>query len=306
MKNVFAQLLILPLFALTACNEKAISQSESARGIYETDEFKQYWYAGKAEVNSYNLDQSRYGENRQGKAMLIFVTEDFSKKKLVKLDDPEKAGDDKLSVLKLNFTKNFVTGIYPYSMMLSAFTPISRNQYPNSVKFTMTSQEWCGHVFTQMNLKKNEYTVDSYSYFEQEGDTHFAIKKSLAEDEILNSIRLDHANLPTGEISVIPGLFFTRLKHENLRPLQATATKEEVGAEIRYHLKFSTVERSIAFFFEKNFPHKITRWEEEFSERGQKMKTSAVLDKTLYIDYWTKNKSEFTYLRDSLNLSSQY
>jgi hypothetical protein len=306
MKRLFAQILIMPFVVLTACNERASSQSEKTQRLYETDTFKQYWYAGKAEVNSYNLSQSRYGENRPGKAMLIFVTEDFSRKKQVKLDDPGKAGDDKVSVLKLNFTKNFVTGIYPYSMMLSAFTPVSRNQYPNSLKFTMSSQEWCGHVFTQVNLKKDNYGVDSYSYFEQEGDTHFTLKTSLAEDEIMNIIRLDPASLPNGEVMIIPGLFFTRLKHENLKPLRASASKEEIDSEVKYSILFSDNERTLSFYYEKNFPHKITRWEETFTERGQKMTTRATLDKTLVIDYWTKNKSEFTHLRDSLHLPIGY
>lgn len=153
-------------FAVSSCQQVALSQ-DGKTGLYDTDPFKSYWYSGKAEVNAYNLVQSRYGETREGKAMLIFVTEGFSKSKQVKLDDPEAAGSDKVTVMKLNYTKNFVTGIYPYSMMLSSFTPVSRNQFPSSLKVTMSSQEWCGHVFTQMNLQKNKYAIDSYSYFEQ-------------------------------------------------------------------------------------------------------------------------------------------
>ncbi|MEM1407815.1 MAG: septum formation inhibitor Maf, partial [Bacteroidota bacterium] len=42
-------------------------------------EFNNYWYAGKAEITSYELKQSRYGEVHDGEAVLIFVTEPFSK-----------------------------------------------------------------------------------------------------------------------------------------------------------------------------------------------------------------------------------
>jgi len=42
-----------------------------------SQEFKDYWYAGKAEISSYKLEQARYGELRDGTAALIFVTEDF-------------------------------------------------------------------------------------------------------------------------------------------------------------------------------------------------------------------------------------
>jgi len=117
---------LILFFSSQSCNENAgakerkeLSPSQSSE---LSDEFKNYWYAGKAELSSYKLQQARYGEIHSGTAVLVFVTEDFSKSKQVKLDHPENAGNDKLPVLKLNFTKKFVTGIYPYSMMMSAFS----------------------------------------------------------------------------------------------------------------------------------------------------------------------------------------
>ncbi|WP_276368108.1 hypothetical protein [Chryseolinea sp. H1M3-3] len=272
--------------------------------IYESGNFKQYWYSGKAEINSYSLDQSRYGEQRSGKAVLIFVTEDFSKKKHVKLDDPSESESDKVSILKLNFTKNFLTGIYPYSMMQSVFTPVNREEYPHSLKSVMSAQEWCGQVFTQMNLRGNQFDVKSFSYFEKEGDANFSLKKMLIEDEIWNLIRLDHTELPTGEIDIIPGLFFSRLNHVDLKAQQAEASKGESNNLITYSISLPEQQRKLSIQFEKNFPYKILGWTEEFVERGKTQYTKASLDKTLVTDYWTKNKNEFQYLRDSLNLSS--
>lgn len=43
-------------------------------------QFKDYWYAGKAEITSYKLEQARYGELRDGKAVLVYVTEPFYQK----------------------------------------------------------------------------------------------------------------------------------------------------------------------------------------------------------------------------------
>jgi len=40
-------------------------------------EFKEYWYAGNAEITSYKLDQARYGELREGTSVLVYVTEPF-------------------------------------------------------------------------------------------------------------------------------------------------------------------------------------------------------------------------------------
>lgn len=294
--------ILVNLFLLTLVAGSC--QQNSGNKTYESDRFKQYWYSGKAELNSYNLVQSRYGEPREGKAVLIFVTEDFSKTKQVKLDDPPKAGNDKVSVLKLNFTKDFITGIYPYSMMESVFTPVDRRKYANTLKISMSSQEWCGHVFTQMNLHGNQFDVHSYSYFEQESDANFPIRKILLEDEIWNIIRLEPTALPTGDIEIVPGLFFTRLSHMKLQPEEAKASVSKSGDITSYSISIPGQSRTLTILFEEKFPHQILGWAEQFTERGVLQETRASLDKTLITDYWTKNKNEFHYLRDSLNLSA--
>src|SRR5205823_3547832 len=85
----------------------------------------------------------------------------FSRAKQVKLDDWQHAGDDAIEVLKVNFTKKFVTGIYPYSLMFSAFTPTDGGK---TLKTTMSGQEWCGHVFSQLNLRGENYEAVGFSY----------------------------------------------------------------------------------------------------------------------------------------------
>lgn len=294
--------LALVSLVLSSCHK----QSGQAEGtsVYATAEFHDYWHAGKAEVNSYNLSQSRYGESRPGKAVLIFVTEDLSKKLQVKLDDP--AGRNKINVLKLNFTKKFITGIYPYSLMLSVFTPVDRDKEPSSIKATMSSQEWCGQVYTQVNLRGNRYAIKSHSYFEQEADERFSVRQALLEDELWNLIRLDHENLPEGEIDVLPGLFHTRLNHVDLKIRTAHTKKSETDSAFIYHLSFPEQERALTIQYEKSFPFRILGWKETWKEKGETMETTAMLDKTLYTDYWTKNKNQFQHLRDSLNLPNPY
>ena len=90
----FVLLLILPAVVQTA----------------PTD-FRQYWYQGKAELTRYNLEQARYGEIHKGESVLIFVTEPFLTDKQVKQERPQSG--PAVSVLKLNLTKKFFTGIYP-------------------------------------------------------------------------------------------------------------------------------------------------------------------------------------------------
>ncbi len=197
---------VLMMFAW-GCNSPKSDQKPELPVVNATNsQFNQYWYAGKAEITSYELKQSRYGEVHNGEAVLIFVTEPFSKSDQVKLDYPGQAGDDKMTVLKLNYTKNFNTGIYPYSMMLSAFTPVDTYNYKYTPKVTASIQEWCGQVYTQMNLNKNKYQINAYSYFQQEGDKSFASPAGFIEDEIFNRIRLDLNSLPVGEVELIPVL----------------------------------------------------------------------------------------------------
>lgn len=304
MKNTqFLLTLIAAAFIFKGCQKEANSSPKKYTATLNND-FGKYWYAGVAEINAYKLEQARYGEIHEGKAVMIFVTEPFSKSKQVKLDYPAQNRDDEQTVLKLNFTKKFNTGIYPYSMMLSAFTPVEMNQYPNTPKVTMSSQEWCGHVFSQMNLGKKGYDISSYSYFEQEGDIKKTIDKAFLEDEIWNKIRLDFNSLPTGELEVIPGLFHTRMLHKNLKPKTAIASLDVSDGIAQYSLAYAEENRKLSITFEEQFPHKVLGWEEETRGRdGRILTTKATLDKTLLTDYWSRNKVTDGYLRDSLNLN---
>jgi hypothetical protein len=295
---------LLICLMVVGCNKWKRGAETKTSKSFSTAYFHQYWHSGKAEVSSYHLNQSRYGEPRSGKAVLIFVTEDFSKKRQVKLDDP--SSGNKINVLKVNVMKNFITGIYPYAMMLSVFTPVDREDHPASVKATMSSQEWCGQVYTQLNLRGNRFAVKSHSYFEQEGDQQFSVRETLLEDEVLNIIRLDPESLPLGKVDIIPSLFFTRLNHTGLKVLSAIAERTETDSAFEYQLTYQEQARKISIRYEKQFPFKILGWKESWTERNKSMETTAVLDQTLYTDYWTKNRNEFSYLRDSLNLPRNY
>ena len=183
---------MLTLFLLMSCSDKnkttengeTVSNKKSKTLKTEpkqplTDNFKNYWYAGDAEITSYQLNQARYGELREGNAVLIYVTEPFLPKKQVKADN---SSPENISVLKLNATKNFLTGIYPYSIMSSTFYPVYDNQH--AVKTSLSVQEWCGHVFMQLNNKGKDYNLLARSYFESEGDVEVNLDKIWLEDEL--------------------------------------------------------------------------------------------------------------------------
>lgn len=267
-----------------------------------SEEFKQYWYQGKAEVCVYDLSQSRYGEQRSGKAVLIFVTEDFSKSKQVKLDGETK-GRDKVSVLKLNYTKNFVTGIYPYSMMTSVFTPVERQSFPHTLKATMSVQEWCGHVFVQLNADGNKYKVQSFSYFGRDGDEKDQIAQVLLEDELFNLIRIQPDQIPLGKLDVIPSLFYVRLHHLPLTPRRADVTVTKTGSEGGLSIVYEDGSREVQIVYSLKFPHQILSWEEKIRRNEEVEVNKAVLSKAVWTDYWRKNGNGDLVFRDSLGLS---
>ncbi len=134
-------------------------------GTYTPEQFRDYWYNHGAEISRFSLQQMRYGEIHQGDAVLIFVTEEMNPALQVKADNP---GPENVPILKLNAVRKFFTGIYPYSIMTSVFTPVDVVKYPLPFKVTASSQEWCGHVYTQLNLSNAEYRVRVHSYFEKE------------------------------------------------------------------------------------------------------------------------------------------
>ena len=297
-------ILIMVAFVLHSCNQVnsyAPKQPDLSQEVWQpSEEFKKFWYSGEAEVASFDLQQSRYGDIHQGHAVMIFVAEDFSLSKQVKLDYPQGAGSDKTSVMKLNAVKKFNTGIYPYSMMLSVFTPVERGYQPHTLKTSSSIQEWCGHVYSQLNLEEESYSLKEYSYFESEGDSQRKIDISLLEDEIWNLIRLDPALLPVGTQPIIPGAFDSRLRHKRISPVKADLSLSEAVAEglREYTIAYSSG-RTLAISFDGAFPHRIMGWTETLPSGQQ---TIATRKTGKMIDYWTRNDPGDSYLRDELSL----
>ena len=273
------------------------------------DPFGDYWYQGKAEITSYDLEQVRYGEVHPGSAVMIFVTEDFSDKKHVKLDRPEGSPEDAVKVLKLNATRKFNTGIYTYSMMTSVFTPVYADQHPHTLKVTTTSQEWCGHTFTQLNRKTNGYRARQYSYFERESDRDLTWRNGIPEDEIWTRIRLSPDTLPLGKVKIIPGTIFQRLRHKAWGVFDAVAEKmpNPVDASLEtYTRSYPEFDRVVVINHKRDFPHEIESWEEiEFVGRGDdrvEMTTRGTLKKRLMTAYWRQHNLEHIPLRAELGL----
>ncbi len=236
------------------------------------DTFGEHWYDGYAELDGYRLVISRYGEQRTGTAVMVFVTEPFSLSKHVKVDDPRKNPDDVVTVMKLNLVRDFQTGIYDYNTMVSVFSPVETLM---PIKVTFSSAEWCGHVFAEMIYGETRIEGQYNSYFEGEsGPIEVELPKDgISEDHLfilLRGLRGDY--LEPGEsrtVNYLPGAFYVRLRHDVVRWTRATiarASKTDTITvpageyeSIVYSIKIDGG-RQGTFHIEASYPHRIIRW----------------------------------------------
>lgn len=294
------------LFTSTACTDK---KDQKQIQLSDSEEFRKYWFSNKAEISSYDLQQAQYGNINQGEAVMVFVNEDFRLDKQVKLESDAK--EIATPVLKLNFIKKFITGIYDYSMYTSVFTPIQTNTFPATLKVSNTNQEWCGQSFLQLNYHQNGYQVIGKSYFEEEVSEECHIDYAILEDELWTKIRLLPLDqLPQGNVLMVPSMTSLRLRHKKvqaemtkikLQPYKGDSTFK--GKDLMdYQIYFPESQRDLRIIFEKGFPHHIVGWEDTYEVRKKKLTSRAVLKATIQNAYWEKNTPADTTYRKLLKL----
>jgi hypothetical protein len=256
-----------------------------------------YWYQGKAELTTYNVEQERYDEIRVAEQVNIFVTEDFSANKQIKMDNPAANPADRVPMLKLNTVRKFKTGIYDYSLMQSVFTPMDIEK--RTLKTTCSIQDWCGHIFTQLNWKNEVYQVQELSYFESDGDKEKSVKADLLEDEIWTKLRLNPESFSEKEYNVIPASFYCRLKHQPLQAQKAKITIQKQAKSDELRLDYINIERSLVIQYENTAPYRILSWME--IDKG-KTTSKGTLKKIMMSDYWAKHDNASANLRNDLDL----
>lgn len=267
-----------------------------------SDQFKKYWYSGKAEISTYSLEQYRYGEPRKGELIYIFVTEDFRTDKQVK--NERYLNVPTASVLKLNAIYRFKTGIYDYQLMSSSFTKIQSN-LPILLKYNLSRQDWCGQSFMQLNLSgEKRYRVKTYSYFESQSDKEFYYKKFFSEDEIPSLIRLNPSLLPIGNIKIIPSGDYLELTQKPFKEHAAVATLALCKNSKLNQYKISYKNgRDVSFCFQKKFPYTIEQITKTKSGNNKKAWFyKANRKKTMHIDYWNKKQKKDTFLQKRLGI----
>ena len=240
-------------------------------------------WSGAAEISVYKLKQERYGKLIDGEAMLIYVREPFLKDKQVK----DESGRGDFQVLKLNATREFKTGVYPYHILMSVFQPLENSVDNKALKVTTSIQDWCGHVFIQTNRMDGYLKTDVRSYFENEDGKTFKEKEDvLLEDEIWTSLRLQPTELPVGEVKIVPGSLASRFGRLKMVSTSAVTRWIEGESEdtVIYEVTYIDSGRTLAIEISIKSPYFIIGWKE--TGRAGVLSSGKLKKRIDNIDYW--------------------
>jgi hypothetical protein len=269
------------------------------------------WYQGKAEISTFALKQNRYNAIHEGEVVQIFVSEDFLTDKQVKND--RYVNPNSVPILKNNSVRRFTTGLYDYSIFTSVFTNVKTRGDVATLKANMSSQDWCGQSYMQLNDDGKDYRMQLFSYFENEGDQDKNIAKALLLDEVFNLIRIDPSLLPKGTIKVLPSMLYARLKHSAFKSLKATASLSDYkgdlvnGEKLRvYQIEIEEYDATFKYIFEAEGTHEIMAWSEKYPSAfdGQLRETVAIRKAVAWLPYWQLNGVKDNALRAELKLGT--
>jgi hypothetical protein len=267
---------------------------------YFDSKFWSIWGDGQGELSAYRLTMPRYKQLRQGVAITIFVTESFSNSLRVKADPGRHAPGDEFPVMKLNLIKDYQTGIYDYNDMLSAFVSLSpvNNRVPGVTKVSFSSQEWCGHVYSQILFGESHARLTQHSYFDGEADQQRELdypNDAYSEDTLMLWAR-GMARPFTRSSNQVAYRFLTsletsRARHEPLKWINVFLSRDAKARTITvpagsFDVDVFRVKRPDntwrAYYVEKELPKRIIQWETSEGEKAELLGSDR-------LKYWEMN-----------------
>lgn len=267
--------------------------------------FWKAWGDGRAEMNSYNAKIERYGQSRTAELVLIYVTEPMNRQTWIK--DDAVSGKDRISTLKLNISLKFKTGLYPYSVMTSVFSPVDhwRKERFSPAKITLSAQDWCGHVFASVWPSRQSYLHQLNSYFSSEGEKRAIVPvqgEHLYEDALLIQLRELSGVFNGGKAwkgKVIPSLWRNRKKHRSLLPQDATLTRKTTtqdGKKVhQFTLTYTRQNFTQTYTVEADGAQRMLGWTNSDGE-------VLSLNKSLRLPYWNLSSPSDSSYRKKLGL----
>ena len=246
--------------------------------------FWAHWGDGKAELSGYAVKTSRYGAPREGRVVLIYVTEPMDRRNWIKDDAGDVPREERVNVIKLNHVLKFQTGIYPYSVMTSVFAPVDGKPGERfaPAKIAMSAQEWCGHVYQKVIARPDAFESELRSYFHADGDRDATVKLppgTLYEDALLIQLRELDGPFAGGRDwagPIVPSLWSQRKRHAALEPLKATIRRDSSTRDglpvTRFTLAYGSV--STTYEVEKAGPRRVLFWNSSDGDEARLLKTT--------------------------------
>ncbi len=242
--------------------------------------FWRQWGDGKAEMIGYDAIAPRYGHLRRAELALVYVTEPFSRRTLIKDDDAR--GADRMDVLKVNVSEKFLTGVYPYSVMTSVFCPTDaiRGERFSPAKIALSAQEWCGHVYMGVWPDEREFALRGMSYFASEGDVDARVEcpaRALYEDALLVQLRELDGPFNEGrawEGALVPALWRNRRSHRPLAPVSARITRADLDANTTRFSLACDDGFTREFDVEKSGDKRVTAWRSSDGARARLLRST--------------------------------
>lgn len=276
------------------------------------DDFWSYWGDGKGEVSTYGSITPRYGEPREGHTVLIFVTEDLSRKTRVKAETDAVAAGDRVPVLKMNRLTRFTTGMYDYSLMTSTFSSVGAELGHGPfqpLKISFSAQDWCGHVFQMLLPERKDVELTVHSYFESERDQRRVLPlpaQHAFEDNLPIWIReLGGEVLSVGqrlELAIFPASWVTRSQHREASFEPGWIMKEDgastavMGTDTpTWRFLWQVGDRKETYWTERAYPHRLVKWSSSDGSSGE-------LKQSLRVPYWQLHGSADLTYREKLEL----
>jgi hypothetical protein len=286
-----------PLAILISCTggggEEAVAGDARLRPAEPASQaFWDRWSDGRAELSGYEIVTPRYGQPREGTTVLIYVTEEADTRTWIKNDRGNVPDRYNTVVLKLNHVTTFRTGIYPYSVMTSVFSPVGgagRERFAPT-KISFSAQEWCGHVYHSIWPEVDRFRSEIHSYFSVEGDETETVETdpfTLYEDALWIQLReLDGPFEEGGNWSgsMVPSMWHRRRSHGPLRAVSTTITRSDADRDgvpvTRFVVSYDGFSRTLDV--EKGPSRGILGWTTSEGEE-------ATLLKTVRLPYWKLN-----------------
>ncbi len=260
------------------CSEARAARTGAA-GLVVDSTFWSQWGDGKAELAGYRTSFRRYGALREGTAVTVFVTEDFSNALRVKADPGQHPASDVFPVMKLNLVQDFQTGIYDYNLMTSVFVglaPFAGLPAGFPAKVSFSSQEWCGHTYQQWLFDPGQIRSTGHSYFDGEADQ---IRSRVGRDDGFAGDAQWHwargfalPEVAAGQkvtVPYLPPLQTERLEHREVDWTVATLSQDAAPVTVTVPAgTFTTVVRRVqtthgpdtVFYVEQAAPRRIIKW----------------------------------------------